>query len=129
MGQKVNASQSFTFGQQNDTTNTALTNPLVQSGIGRVVSGGGASYQQEAVTFPIAFKTGTIPVVVANSIGYRPAGSAYDPSAIADLTWSKFSVSAVKPTATQFNAWVGRFDGAGMTDDYYYSWIAIGEAP
>lgn len=129
MGQRLNALQSFIFRQQNDTTNASLTKPLIQSGIGRVVGGAGAAYQQELVTFPTAFKTGTQPVVVANSIGYRPSGSSYDPSAIADLTWSKFSVSAVKATTTGFNAWVARFDGAGMSDDYYYSWIAVGEAP
>lgn len=127
--QRVNALQSFIFGRQDDTTNTALTKPLVQSGIGRVVSGAGATYQQEFVTFPTAFKTGTVPVVVTSSIGYRAAGSPYDPSAISDLTWSRFSASAVKPQATGFNAWLARFDGAGMSDDYYYSWIAVGEAP
>lgn len=126
--QQINAAQSFLFRQQANTTNSALTRPLIQSGIGYVVSGGGATYQNKDVTFPVAFKTGTIPTVVISPVGYRPTGSGYDPSAISDMTWAKFSAAALKPTATTFKAYITRFDGVGMFDDYYYSWIAIGEA-
>ena len=93
-----------------------------------MISGGSATYQNEDVTFPTAFKSGTVPTVVISPLGYRAAGSGFSPGLVSDFTWSKFSAAALAPSNTKFKAYLTRFDGAGMSDDYYYSWIAIGEA-
>lgn len=111
---------------QQDTTNSAKTNLRMQMGIGRI-AGVSATEIAEAVTFPVAFSAR--PFVLANAIGFVGAGGSFAPASI-DGSWAGQHANANAPTVTGFTARMRRNDGSpfGVGTDYYYSWIAIGEA-
>jgi hypothetical protein len=114
---------ALTTRYQLDTTNTAIIS-VTQIGIGKII-GNGTTSVSEAVTFPVAFKTGTIPAVVANYLGNRATG-AFN---AAGLTPSGgIATGSGGPSATGVTVGMTLPSGSfSASFDYYYSWIAIGE--
>lgn len=93
-----------------------------------LISGAATADLSEDITFPVAFSS--TPTVVANAIGYKSAGGGtYDPSTISD-DWSGQTAIAIKPAATGFKVRMRRIDNLSYASgtDYYYNWIAVGEA-
>jgi hypothetical protein len=116
--------------RQDDTTNSVVSNQLIQFGWGWKLGDGVNRQISEAVTFPIAYDTA--PIVIANTIGYK-ANS--DPTAITDCTG--YTVNIVSDptliTTSQYTVAIKRmsYDGADPgatvnTSRYMYSWVAIG---
>lgn len=98
---------------------------LIQQGIGKI-TGGASPTASEAVTFPVAYAAGTVPVVIVNTIGLRATG-AFNAVSIPSTAQSVIG-SAQQPSATGFNAFLYQATGSnlGATNDFYYSWTAIG---
>lgn len=111
--------------RQLDSTNSTLV-PLVQSGIGKI-TGNATGAVSEAVTFPAAFATGTVPVVVASYIGSRATGAFNATSLTAS---GGIPAGAGAPSNTGFTLGLNLPSGSFSSSfDYYYSWIAIGVRP
>lgn len=110
--------------RQSDTTNTT-GRFLIQSGIGKAI-GAGTPTVTESVTFPVAFSAGTVPVVVAGMIGYRPTGT-FNANSLPSSAQS-VSASAQLPSNTGFSAYFYQTTGGNLSaaNDWYYSWVAIG---
>lgn len=116
-GWQVVTGQQINF--QADTTNSLII-PKLQAGIGKVTGTGTASIS-EAVVFPSAFAT--VPAVVLSYMGTRATG-AYNPTG---LTGSNTGVGASQGgSTTGFNAALTGVGTYAATNDYYYSWVAVG---
>lgn len=110
--------------RQRDTTNSTIT-PLTQVGTAKV-TGTNAANVTKAITFPTPFKSGTVPAVAATGIGFRSTGAFND----AGLSVGGASLAAGAPSDSGFTAQLSALSGSlGSSFDYYFSWIAIGEAP
>lgn len=112
--------------RQDDTTNGAVSNQLIQTGWGWVI-GGNSITATEAVTFPVAFDSA--PIVIVTQHGYKADSN---PAAIGELTGvfnaQSVVLSANTVTATGFNARVTSDTGTTIANNIRigYTWIAIG---
>lgn len=105
--------------RQNDTTNTVVTDQLVQTGWGQI-AGTGASYVSEAITFPVAFDSA--PIVLVGNIGSKATSQAAN---IGDFgVVYGFSTGTINVTTTGFT--VGVYGTPASGSYYGYTWIAIG---
>jgi len=104
---------------QLDTTNSVISG-YIQIGIGSI-PGAVSTLISETLTFPVPFKAGTQPVVMASfaglETGFKPAtaGAAGAVSAYARAT---------TPTSTTVT--IERTSNMSASFNYYYTWIAIG---
>lgn len=108
--------------RQLDGTNSIITG-RTQAGIGKI-TGNNTATISEVVTFPVPFKTGTIPMVIVNYMGSRTAG-AFN---AAGLSSGVAAAQGVIVSASQFTALINAGGSLPNTLDFYYSWIAIGES-
>lgn len=110
--------------RQRNTTNSVIA-PLIQVGTG-FVTGNNTASVTKAITFPVGFKTGTVPAVTTSALGFRNTGAFND----SGLSVGAAIASAAAPSATGFTENFSAITGTlGTAFDYYFSWIAIGEAP
>ena len=111
--------------RQLDTTNS-VGQFLLQHGIGKITGAGGSS-ASEAVTFPVAFATGTVPTVTSSCLGFRPTGS-FNAVGLPSTAQSVVA-NPQQPSNTAFNAFLFNSGGnLNSSADFYYSWIAYGVA-
>lgn len=106
--------------RQSDTTND-IPGLITQAGIG-MIAGLNSTSINEAVTFPVPFATGTVPIVVLTHAG--TSTGAFNPTATTAVT--DMSASFSTPTATGFTAFIQRGSVMSVGTNYYYHWIAIG---
>lgn len=109
--------------RQNDTSNVAVSNQLIQTGWGWKL-GTGASFMYEAVTFPVPFDD--VPIIVMSNPGTK---SGADPTALGDFIATNGDiVDYNSPTTNGFNALMATRDNSNQatTVRYGYSWVAIG---
>lgn len=106
---------------QLDTTNSVVR-AITQIGIGKI-TGSGTTNATEVVTFPIAFRSGSVPVVVSSSVGTRATGAfnALGLSASGLVLANSYGVST-----TGFTLRLDTTGVLGGTTDFYYSWTATG---
>lgn len=97
---------------------------VMQAGLGKI-AGSVAAFVSETVTFPVAFKAGTLPIVTCTFAGVHATG-AFDPTTAAATAAVLASVGLVIPASfTAFLA--GNTGSLASGQEYYYSWIALGE--
>lgn len=78
------------------------------------------------ITFPTQFKSGTIPVVVCTFNGYNSYSDGWTDTPLSD--WGACVIGAVSVTNNSFIARARRVDGGKLWGNYYFNWIAIGQA-
>ena len=108
--------------RQVDTTNTEVLT-IIQYGVGKI-QGGGAASLSEAITFPVAFASP--PAVAPTYRGSRATGAMNDSGLSGSgVVWC----AATTVTATGGNVYLTQPTGGTFSNinDYYYSWIAVGE--
>lgn len=113
---------SIPMNKQRDTTNS-VANCIIQHGRGMITIPSGTD-GAETLTFPVAFKSGTYPTVVAQFSGYGSGGSFVDNQ---NDSWGGATFSAQNPSNTGCTIRGRRNDGSSFGGDYYYTWIAVGE--
>jgi hypothetical protein len=111
--------------RQNDTTNTAVSNQLIQTGWG-YVQGTANSGVGETVIFPVAFDD--VPIVNATAIGYAATSGGIPTSPSSFSGGSTTYCDAPGTTSSQFTVRCMNRDSSNLSTSYYYgySWIAIG---
>mgnify|MGYP006921408599 CR=1 FL=1 len=117
--------------RQDNTTDSVVSNQLIQFGWGWKLGDGANRLMSESVTFPVAYDVA--PIVLISSIGGK---SGSDPSAITDsaiTTTGVYNATCGDITTTTFSAVISRVSVDGNdpgvlsnTFRYCYSWIAIG---
>lgn len=117
---------SYNAKRQNDTTNTTENTAKIQTGWGRITQGGGSAYGIETVTFPEAFTT--VPIVIVVHGGDRSAAQgAGNYGQGGNNVHGQVFGAALEPTTTNFKAKIGATAGNYSNGDTtYYQWIAIG---
>lgn len=114
-------SGSFPTNYRRNTTNS-VANAIIQHGRG-MISIPSTSDGSQTLTFPVAFKSGTIPTVVAQFYGYGSGGTFQDTT---NDSWGGATFSAQNATNTAVTIRARRNDGSAFGGDYYYTWIAVG---
>jgi hypothetical protein len=113
--------------RQNITTNSVVTNQLIQYGWG-YFTGSGARSQSQTVTFPVAYDN--VPMVVLSYNGARNTsrGVPASPSDAIDGYYDVIHGTAAVATTTNVIAAISFLDAASIPTAMYhlYSWIAIG---
>lgn len=92
---------------------------VVQTGAGKI-QGNATTTANEVVTFPVAF--GATPIVIVTATGTKATGA----FSLASLLTSTAYGSAFALSASQFNAQLTAPTALPNTNDFYYSWIALG---
>jgi hypothetical protein len=123
---KVTTSVPKLINRQDNTTNTVVSNQLIQTGWG-YFGGNDTAKLAKAVTFAQAFDG--VPLVIMSYAGAR----ATTPTSFEDLNISHGAGTSIAPssdtvTTTSFNANLHRSDAALFSASTYFgfSWIAIG---
>jgi hypothetical protein len=118
------ASAPFATKRQDNTTNSDVTNQLIQNGWG-FMKGNGTALMNESVSFPAAFDVA--PIVLVSMTGYRYNS---DPSTIGDFDGVGYGETnfAFVANITTSGFTVGMHSTAtfGAAYRYGYTWIAIG---
>ncbi len=112
--------------RQNNTTNSTVSNQLIQSGWG-YIPGAATNYLTETITFPVEFDSA--PIVVVTFIGQRatadgtPDNSSWFNTAPADFAMTEDIAKS------GFKVWLWQRDSGSnfaTSQNYGYTWIAIG---
>lgn len=108
--------------RQIDTTNSRVP-VIVQHGAGKV-AGAASATVSESVFFPVAFAS--VPIVLISFAGTKAgAGGSWD---LAGTGATSAMASAEGPSTAGFTARIRHLSAnLSATNDYYYTWIAIGE--
>ena len=115
-----------TLNVQMDTTNSTKK-LFTQHGIGKI-DGVTTARIGKTVTYPVPFKSGTIPFLQISFVGGRSHG-AFNLVGLAYVSKTEIAV-ANEPTNAEFEASIFRnnTNDLGSGFDYYFSWTAVGEA-
>lgn len=123
---------ALTLGRQNNTSNSQVTDQLIQFGWGFVAGDGASRSVTETVTFPTAYSV--IPIVLISDIGVKGSSDPTDPgdtSAGATHTW-KADLDDTSTTTATIRISRNSADGADpgvlpTASRYLYTWLAIGD--
>lgn len=109
--------------RQDNTTNSSVSNQLIQAGWGYVGGPASATFTTKTVSFPATFDN--VPIIIVNYLGYKTS----TPTSESDFLIGAQYAYGLQPTASGFTAAIYSRDSAlNLTSSYYYgfSWIAIG---